>query len=811
MTGILLIFCIISVFIVATMYYNKVNIVKAIIFSITMFFFEYVIVSGMFFGADLFTINRALLAILAINIIVINILLLKKRKINYTLDYQRYLIPIVICVIMLPLVFIKYGFFGMGQDEGVYQTQAISFIYDNTKLQQDFQEYQKLESEDKEKYKISLEEDLIGLYNYDTELPLLSEEKELSDVSGVYHGVPTFSALLALWGSIFGLSNMAKIQTVFYICLIFLIFFICENLNLKTPIKIMVTFICAGSPIVIWVSKSSLTEIFLVNIFCSYIYQLTDNKTKIAPYLSVISILAFSFYHITIYTMIPVFILVYMGLYFYEKSEIYLKCCIISILGFMSGITMMVYTSTTYALIYNFTPLYRLFPFINQENVLAAILIISVLIIIGCLCIDWLRKNLDRLDLTIKYNKITILFWIFMIGVIGYQIKIFLTFISTYGNALASLQHMTIVGFSLLTGGIILPVSCILFLWKPQFILKSKDGFIVAILFIYCVLIYSCMFRKDINYYYYYARYLAPFIPIVALFAGIYMNRYLKKSICVISIVSIFCILPFDIIIGKGLDDTRVEWGILNDLSAEIEADSAVIIDRELMKYYYLPLQATTNADIYPVLDEDVERQIEKVKETVSNVYYITAEPCFLDNVSTVYYKHYLISEDNNKYDGKIIPFPLKFEKEETMIACYKYNPVQTEYSIEKGNLESRGLGHIEGNFSWINSKQAYFRFYLEKENYIMKIVQGSEIPFGNISASSVKVKAYVNHHYVGSIILNKENYREPLVFELSKENLYKGENIVVLESELWSASEVNSTDNRHLGISVKSFYFEEN
>ena len=112
---------------------------------------------------------------------------------------------------------VQIEYFGMGQDQGVYQTHAIALINGYNDLQLDFKEYDTLEpQEEKDCFKKMLQTQLIGLYNYDPELPFASQEAEKSDVSAVFHGVPTFASVLALWGSMFGISHMAGIQTLFF-------------------------------------------------------------------------------------------------------------------------------------------------------------------------------------------------------------------------------------------------------------------------------------------------------------------------------------------------------------------------------------------------------------------------------------------------------------------------------------------------------------------------------------------------------------------------------------------------------------------
>ena len=123
--------------------------------------------------------------------------------------------PILLALLIaLPLTAAKYGYYGMGQDEGVYETAAIAMICGDNALQKDFEEYQLLETEeDREAFleTISANTAILGAYNYDPECFLYSEDEELSDVSYVYHGIATYPAMLALFGMAFGLKNMLHV------------------------------------------------------------------------------------------------------------------------------------------------------------------------------------------------------------------------------------------------------------------------------------------------------------------------------------------------------------------------------------------------------------------------------------------------------------------------------------------------------------------------------------------------------------------------------------------------------------------------
>ena len=91
-------------------------------------------------------------------------------------------------------------------------------------------------------------------------------------------------------------------------------------LNIKLPVKIIVTLTFAFSPMVLWSSKSSLTEIELSCFVAAFIFFLIEGDKKVYIFHSY-PIAAFSFFHITIYTFIPVVICIYWICYIYTKKK----------------------------------------------------------------------------------------------------------------------------------------------------------------------------------------------------------------------------------------------------------------------------------------------------------------------------------------------------------------------------------------------------------------------------------------------------------------------------------------------------------
>lgn len=68
------------------------------------------------------------------------------------------------------------------------------------------------------------------------------------------------------------------------------------------------------------------------------------------------------------------------------------------------------------------------------------------------------------------------------------------------------------------------------FIYRPQFITAHKDHLLLTIMFVYMVIMYSCVFKPSIAYYYYYARYIVPYLPVIIILTMLRISRIDAKA-----------------------------------------------------------------------------------------------------------------------------------------------------------------------------------------------------------------------------------------------------------------------------------------
>jgi hypothetical protein len=792
------------------MYEEESNIVKSAVIGTILYLFLSVIVSTVLFLMEQYGVWRTAILSTGIELVCLIILTLKNKKITFQFKFKEYLIPIILSLIMLPFISDSFGFFGMGQDQGVYQTKAIDLLHGTTELQKDFEEYTSLESvELKEVYSAEIKSKLAGFDKYDSRKPTLSEENQLSDVSGIFHGIPTFPAFLALSAKIFGLAQMHLIQALFWILTMFVIFFIAENLKLKKGVTFTILLTYSLSPIVLWLVKSSLTEMFLTLIIVMYMYFLTDKREE-SKILSAIPILIFSLFHVTIFTMIPLFIMLYYILYFYTKDKKYLYASSISVISFFIGYNIMTILSPTYSF-NNAGHLYRMSSkLITENNVRQVFLGVTILVVL----VNIILPKLKMEKLIAKYSTIKV--WNIIVKTITIVTFLimglkFMKEVQETGRILDVIRKNTMVGYCLITGIILFAVVILKLLFQTKILLDEKTSIVLVVCFIYTILIYSTFLRADIPFYYYYGRYLVPFMPVILLLGGICIKKSSKVILIGLNIFLMVFFIPYTAVVATQDDDTRMAYTMLTELSGYVKEGDAIIIAPTLMSRTFIPLKEMTGVAVYPD-SKYRDMLIEEIKGKYENIYVLTLETYGYDDLFTIIYKNVNIrGEDFGNKIARYLPFPKGFDENEEEIILYRYNKVKTNYNFSEGiETPIQGFGPLEyeRGFVWTYVKESYITGFLEAgKDYELVIDLGPAIPLGQLKKDSIEFEIYLNDICIDIIEIRQGVAIEQVILEVPGDYV-QTKNTLKFVCETWSPMDYGLNDSRQLGIAIKSVEF---
>lgn len=653
---------------------NNELFIKQICYAVFNVLLHYVCLGGILFWMDSFSILLCLLLcnICFIGYIIISIIQKKRFQTSFSFPKSYWLLTLL--VLSIPFFLKPFGLYGMGQDEGVYQVKAIELVNGNTERILHFPEYEGLTTEEQEMYRTTLSW-MLGLDNIVAHTEKYGEFPTYSgitiaDCDGVYHGIPTFPALLALSAALLGLPHMNAILLLFYYLALMFLFFLEEDFALKTPAKVFGLVCTMCCPLLIWVTKSSLTEIVLVCCITLFLHALRSTNPTVRR-LSFLPLLMFSFIHITFFILLPVIYLVYMLEYNRSNERAHLFSMICTTFGFYISTLMSYFANPRYVFMnlqYSFG---KLVPGLSPSTAIPLLFVfITVLLALSlCLCLRiplyTVLKSGQKL-LTPAIITGTVLF----LTIEGLRV---VQNLERFGGLRNTILHLYPTAFLYVTGYLILPLIVVFFLFRFKKTFCDSQFVPVIMWFLYCVVFYGCFLRPYIQYFYYYARYIAPFIPIVIVLGAICLNQL--KPVLTYSILAVSLILLFPAIrvVATEQDDTKLQYEQLESMASYLSEDDAIIMDSHSSILAALPLRAMTKASYYPVFNDFPKELADLSAQISGEIYYATLdspEPPAHGNL--IYSSTFEASEDDGTHYGYYIILPKEFTKTEHTIRLYK-------------------------------------------------------------------------------------------------------------------------------------------
>lgn len=784
------------------------------VLSVVKFFMIYVVVSGFLFWTNFFSINKAVF-LTWMSCFLSFLMEIRKNGIygiNLRCGMKHSYLPAFSILALVLFNSGHYEFYGMGQDQGVYQTEAINLYYDVPMHGDGISEYEELpEGEYKEYYEYSVS-GLGGYYLREQSLDFLGvkEEKINNDLDGEWHGIPTYPAILALFAKMFGISNMHITGTIFLICLLCIVDFIMVSFGISQMIRALCIILLGLSPIVMWVKKSTLTEGFLAVLIITYLYYLISAKDK-DQIKSSYPIIVFSYFHVTIYTMLPIFLVNYWLLYFKTGNRQFLKCAKFIIIGYITGFAMMCCSGIRYTLGNYKSGLF----FLSYDQIPLFVFVASAMAF--SLTILFEKKDIKISICERRYKFLTGWLCLFVIFIIlGYAMTKKYDF---HGYIMLTLSCYTI-----LSGVVLMPILIIKFLRKKYEM--NNRLMVISNMFLWSIIIYSAIMRRDIPYYYYYARYLMPYISIILILFVIMVNHCKKQVICLI--IGNLLLFPYSNVLRVNADDSRMEWSVLEEILENLKDASTIILDidaksESLTRLLYFPLKAATNAKIYP-LRGTLEETLKVIPdEDQVNCFYISIKDEEIVNswLNVIYRNCSSYEETDWKYEEDVncqgtnlsgwsgLPTDISIEGS-YMLSVYKIK--EKESVIDSKSEDNFSFGWAEVNTSgyrWTNGQVSMVQCYLDKDDYTVEIGNGDMIPFDIISCDKIGVNIYMNQVYVGKIEYTQDNPKEKQRIDISEKIVLDGANeLCFVMDDNWSPAEFGSEDKRNYGFSVSYIKF---
>lgn len=687
MTIVLLLAGLIVMGLAISVLYEKQDLIKTAVMALATYLLSYILISGVLFAADVFTIKGCVAAVLLFAVILFLVVFLGfRRKPSVTFNWKSSVIPLAIFVIVLPVTFQKFGFFGMGQDQGVYQTKAIALMYGYTKNAFDLDELDRLivsNPQDVAGYKSGIAEAYgMNLYNDTLDEPVGYQVGE-----GAFHGIPTYPAVLALWGSIFGYQNMGGVNTLFLLCGIFLLYGICENLRIKRSLGIAVTAIFAISPMVLWVSKSTLTENVTILIMGAFLYLLTDLKHEGYRWLAWFPVAVFAFLHVSVYVMMPMFVIIFAVYYLMTGQKRFLLSTIFATAAYKLGYMMMMSVSQTYTEgNYNF--IQRLG--ISQRHIPMYTTIVVAVIIVIAMVLLFVPYKKDAV------NRLADAKWFHF--VMGWGARLAIVGCAYVGykyikHSNFSLTNATMYAYCAASAIVVIPLIIATIMVRPKLMMKNLESALMGFMFFYCVIIYSTVLSPYVIYYNYYSRYATVYLSIVLVFFAVLLTnmgsvrrlteKWTKYPLgVVILVIAVVVYARYDIFIAHTQDESRMDWDMVEEVTNMVGENDALIIDGDIKNQLLYTTKILSGAKVFPVIG-DAEHTVELAKQFADHVYYIKGNQDETSNVSltsvdeTVFEKVYTGDNYFRVYDKAVaqpgqMPYTLTSVVESSPVEMYR-------------------------------------------------------------------------------------------------------------------------------------------
>lgn len=674
----------------AGLYKNK-DIIELTFLAVSEFLLGYILSAGILIAFNRFSIQMALgLAVILLVLADIIIYAVRRQKPQIAFSWKNSFFGLIISLAVLPLGFSTFGFFGMGQDEGVYQAKAIGYIYGYNDNYVSFDEYDGLASnEEKSRYMQVLGNELAG-YNFALSEENISAGEDISrnDTLGNLHGIHTFSALLGLYGTVFGVENMLGLGSIILMLSVFLIWLILSNLKVGSLYKGIAVLLYLTSPQILWQARTSLVETTLAFIILTFIYLITDEKNKNFRWLSWLPVAVFSYFHITVYVFMPLFVLIEYGLYFATGKRRYMGAAALSIAAYLGGFYMMYTSSLTY--VYgNYDRLY--IGSIGTGNINKFVTAVSA----GALLLTLMLAALpvkNHKKSVVKNKKLEIFRRILSIilVVLGVTGCIYVAVKSSY-----PFSYITSYAYMLSSGIIMIPVIILAALIKPKAFSKNSSIVILSAMFYYCVVLYSIAFKKEVLHYYYYGRYIVPYLSVIVILGACVMqniygelslckrnrNKNIMAGVCSLAAMLAAAVLsPYAAVVTTQQDQTELQWEVVTEITEMIKADTAVVVCGDAASQCMMLLKYMTEADIYVDM-QDMQEQLHNLSGKYDKIYIVSMkedDERLAEHMDRIYHNDNIIQTDvkmPEKLSGikALIPYAEEFETVSRPIAVYEY------------------------------------------------------------------------------------------------------------------------------------------
>ena len=715
--------------------------------AVSVFLCLFSLVSALMWVFEMFSVEVCLLAVTLIDIAIFTFRYFKSEKKGIEffsfgeikVDY-RILINKGVIVIATLLSLGAYATIGIGYKDGNERTQALSILNGQNALQFEIKEYQNIEPGSEYEFYFYDSVSNMDRENFTADYSIKyfeSEEGKNFKMIGEYGSSPVYPSILALSGTIFGTGRMAFIQAVFAFCIFVFVDEILRVLKCDWKLRSVLILLLGVSPIFVYTNHTTLIEPVIGFCMMMFMYFLLCRKDKL-QIISALGVITFAFLHTSVYTMLPLFLVLYWMNYIHKGKIRHLLSSGLMILGYV--LSFLFHNITAYK---NTAINYRLgLPFLGNYYFVFVIAMAVATVLIGVILAILSPKMKSVKFAGFMNDKGKKLFRILMAVAVAAVIPALAVIIIRKCYSAQDFLHITFIAFVVCSGLIILPV--VMFrLISTKYPLGIKEASVI-VAFVYTVIIYSCVMRNMLEGYYYGARYISSFIPFVIIIAGMMLRLQKSEAKYVVPIISIFILLvPYTALLLNSKAENRFDSEafeeVLEVAKERSDRNTIIFVEKNLMQYFYYPLISSTKAKIYPIEPGYFDTFAKDTNEYNSQAIYITNNngDQYAESGSVDLLKYYYRNEFSENSLSSIIGLPDRYEKSLgkkiqvfEVDAVYKLlNPdlyeemdfSDIDLTVERIIIDHQNVAHIrvsvtDGSKIYLNNKYL-LSYHLEYEN----------------------------------------------------------------------------------------------
>lgn len=807
-----------SAIIVGKLLFNQKELLKTCLNGSMLFLGEYSFLSAVFLWLNMFNVKVIVGLSIVINLIIAAIF--HKSFVNFKhMEFGKKgeIIILVLVLFLIPFVSKKSEVIETGCDAGMYMEKAISLVYSDSDNVQTLSEYNTISKQVSEET-LNLQAIQLGLYKYYLDDEIYQYE---------YHAIHIWSAVLALfiWGT--GIYKGASVLTFLYVLSGLFMYYIAERICINKIGKYMAFFLLCFSPLILYLAKITLSEMWLLTVFLAAMYCLVQEDVRLQA-ISPVCMGLLGFSHLSALLYVPLFYFIFFVLFFDKKEIKYGYYNIVQLVLYAVSFLFCYATSKVYTESQLVSQLIsRLGKWFRVRDVIPLIMTCVTLGILFQIFFMWKMKQesfvFNRCIAFLIDKKYVIIIRIVFIalGLLilykGYLLGFTDRFLTGEGNwalrnryayqGFRSLSHLDIVSIVMSTSYLCVPIIIEkVFSKKTKFQLYSK---IVLISVIY-VAAYYTISSCDRPSLYYSARYFAiVMVPMMILLTCSLLEQ--SRSLIIVGVVCFITALPFNYL-HLSESGFAGSFEVVQDLTSVIDKDSIVLINPEGQENRQLNLLAVNNlriinsCKVYNALscDEVMEKYNDR-----DDIYIVSSSNIQDDRFECILSKQYVLNMDLVSYNGF---FPLKEKENSFALIIYKIRLREINITMDeiKGSRLEGFYGlektSYDDFYSWTNGDSYFCLNSLQKKDYDAEI-QYLSIPQGALEDLEQLVISVDNH-----IVMTSSLKAEGDVIHFSIPEEYIGENgecNIHIRSGTWVPQDCleGSQDSRALGIPVTNFY----